>query len=375
MQPDYPQVSDSVQISGINQRHYWLHPIFRIVLVAIGVAVIVAVLHHLALFAIEQVQFTIVLFFAFAFFETVIYATLLGTRSGRLRIANGLLYFQKFDASPGFQQPAGPINPVDLAHLTRAVYRKGRLASRAPVPRVGALTIYVPASVTITDSNGASAEVPMWGWTGQKRLAATLLYSLRQTGAEVDENAASLLQKRAKNYSGPLADSSDDRFHFFYISDAVVAKPRATLIKARLCEAIFGLSFIAALLLMQATLTPASYKHFNATIAIVNVLSGAVISFVIFFLWLGAYTRKLAGHVSPNRNIFIRMLPSAVLATFIGGQFGIDAMNNANQTFSADTNLYIMATISSFVVVLSAAFIVICHTAVKKVHNSRSTNT
>jgi len=367
--PSQPLTPVATSATDINQRHYWLGPIFRIIWVSIAAGILVSILHHAALFAIHAVQFIILLFFTFAFFEIVLYLSLLGTHTGRLRIAGGLLYYRKFDAKPGFEQPAEPVIPVDLAHLTRAVYRKGRIASRAPVPRVGSLTIYVPASVTITDSKGANAELPMWGWTGQRRLAATLLYCLRQSGAEVDENATSLLQKRARKYNGQLADPSDDESGYFYISDKVNNTPRMSLFKAHVTELIFGLIFAFTLTLILAAVTPGNYKHFNGLLAVAFVLSAAGLSFAIFFMWLSAYMRKVAGRTLPPGNRFVRVFHGGgFLLAMVTTQIGISVYSAANGSLSTDMSLYVTGAIGGFVAVLSLAFILIGHAAVVKVH-------
>lgn len=369
MPPSQPPTPPAAPAAGINQHYVWYGPIFRIIWVCIVIAVIVSAVHHTALFAIEAVQFSVFLFFGFAFIESVVYLSLLGTNTGRLRIKNSQLYYRQFDANPGFRQPSGPINPVDLTQLTRAIYRKGRIATRAPVPRAGALMIYVPAAVVITDRKGASAEFPIWGWTNQGRLAALLLYCLQQPGAEVDEPATQLLQKRAKNYNGPLAVSSDDS-GYFYISDKVLEKPRKSLIKARVVEVIFGLIFLVALLLVFIALVPSAYKHYNGVIALAYVASGAAVSFVIFFNLLSAYTHKLAGQAQA-RSKFAWITPSSFIFFVITVQVGMAIGHTTDTVVSNDMNLYVAGGVGAFMIVLALAFISIAHATVDKVHGQQ----
>lgn len=356
--------------ASINQHYVWYGPIFRIIWVCFIAAIVVFLVHHTALLAIEAVQFAVVCFFGFAFFEMMIYVSLLGTHTGRLRIKNSQLYYRQFDVYTNYGRRMDPINPVDLTHLTRAIWRKGRIATRSPVPRVGALMIYVPAAVVLTDSKGAMAEFPMWGWTGQRRLAALLLYCLQQSGAEVDDKATQLLQKRAKNYNGPLAVSSDDDSGYFYISDKVLEHPRRSLFKARVVEVVFSLIFSAAALLVFTALVPAAYKHYNGVIALAYVASGAAVSFVIFFNLIGRYTHKLAGQAQP-RSKYAWITPSSFIFFVITVQIGMSVGHATDSVVSNDMSLYVAGGVGAFTIVLALAFMSIAHATVDKVHGQQ----
>jgi tellurite resistance protein TehA-like permease len=166
--------------------------------------------------------------------------------------------------------------------------------------------------------------------------------------------------------SQPLVNPSQpkEKFQLFYVQDRVVSMVSAG--RARFTEIFFSFIVLISIFMVKAALTPASYKHFNAITAYTYVLSAAIVSFIIFFILMSAYTRKKAGQPVSSTH---RKLPSSLLTGVIGVDIAIGVNHSLQSKFSADKNTYVMGAIGAFMGIMCVAFVMVMHEVIKRIHS------
>jgi len=160
-----------------------------------------------------------------------------------------------------------------------------------------------------------------------------------------------------------------EKFKLYYVQDSVVSQ--LTVGRARGSEIFFICIALISALTIRGTLNPHNYKHYDAVATYAYVLTGVILSFIIFFVLMSAFMRKRAGKgVSPTH----RRLPSGLFVGAIGADIAIGVNHALFSNVSGDNNTHVVGAIAGFMGVMCISFAIVMHDVVKKIHSSRDTN-
>jgi hypothetical protein len=164
----------------------------------------------------------------------------------------------------------------------------------------------------------------------------------------------------------PQADPPQrkEKFKLYYVQDSVVSQ--LTVGRARGSEIFFIFIAVISVLTIRGTLNPHNYKHYDAVVSYAYVLTGAILSFIIFFVLMSAFMRKRAGKVvSPTH----RRLPGGLFVGASAANIAIAVNHSLISNLSGDNNTHAVGAIAGFMGVMCISFAIVMHDVVKKIHS------